>query len=140
MYLRFATFRTDPDALRPQGVFQRTYALLDGGELHPEEVRILRAALGYFEHDMAVPRVHQPRAVFWFKAECAMCTHHGWLLANALKASGVPVVPLRTVKPGLVVYEDDCQIAAVPYRDTFRSPARRGPRRTVPRSCYVRRE
>ena len=129
MYLRFATFRIDPDAHRPQGVFLRAYALLRSDELQLEERRRLREALTYFENDLDVPSLLERRAVFWFKAECTRCTHHAWGLANALKASGVPVLPVRTVKPGLVVYEDACQIAAVPFRDTFRSRAR-PPRRS----------
>ena len=131
MYLRFATFRIDPDAHRPQGVFQRAYALLAADELHLEERRRLLRALRYFEHDLPLPYLWEQRAVFWFKAECARCTHHAWDLANALKASGVPVMPVRTLKPGLVVYEDACQIAAIPFRDTFRSrshPPRRARR------------
>lgn len=127
MYLRFATFRIDPDACRPQGVFVRTYALLATDALRAEERRRLREALAYFEHDLAVPTVWESRAVFWFKAECARCTHQAWALVNALKAVGVPVVPVRTKKPGLVVYEDDCQVAAVPYRDTFRARCRSRP-------------
>lgn len=27
---------------------------------------------------------------------------------------------VRTGRPGVVVYEDDAQVAAVPFRDTFR--------------------
>ncbi len=125
MYLRFATHRIDPNAQQPQGVFQRAYALLEGDELHGEDARGLRVALEYFESDMAVPWIRQPRAVFWFKAECALCTHHAWVLATFLNLSGVPVHPVRTLKPGHIVYEDDCQIAAVPYRDTFERRSRR---------------
>jgi hypothetical protein len=33
---------------------------------------------------------------------------------------------VRTRRPGFVVYEDDVQVAAVPFRDTFaRGPVRR---------------
>jgi hypothetical protein len=31
----------------------------------------------------------------------------------------VPTVALRTRKPGRIVYEDDFQVAAIPFRDTF---------------------
>ena len=143
MYLRFATFRIDPDAHRPQGVFLRAYALLGSNELQAEERRRLREALTYFENDLTVPCVGERRAVFWFKAECARCTHHAWGLANALKASGVPVLPVRTVKPGLVVYEDACQVAAIPFRDTFRSrthPPRRRAGRGRRGRCAAGRE
>ena len=142
MYLRFATFRIDPDAHRPQGIFLRAYVLLASDGLYTRERRRLRESLTYFEHDLDVPRVWERRAVFWFKAECALCTHHAWALVNALKASGVPVQPVRTTNPGLVIYEDGCQIAAIPYRDTFRSrshPPCRARRRTRgrKRSCLA---
>jgi hypothetical protein len=33
---------------------------------------------------------------------------------------------VRTARPGFVVYEDDVQVAAVPFKDTFRrGPVRR---------------
>lgn len=33
---------------------------------------------------------------------------------------------VRTARPGFVVYEDEVQVAAVPFRDTFaREPGRR---------------
>ena len=119
MYLRFATFRIDPDAQREQGIFQASYDLIDGGDLHPAESTSLKGALEYFERDLAVPSVYEPRAVFWFKCQCRTCTRHGWLLARALEMAGLHVVPVLTRKPGLVVYEDGCQIAADPFRDTF---------------------
>lgn len=137
MYLRFATFRIDPDAQREQGIFQASYDLIQGGELHPAEIERLHSALAYFNEDLDVPDVEEPRAVFWFKCACRGCTRHGWLLADALEAAGLHVVPVLTRKPGLVVYEDGCQVAAIPYRDTFvarRLPAPRrrrpGPRRS----------
>jgi len=32
----------------------------------------------------------------------------------------VPTFVVRTKRPGFVVYQDDIQVAAVPFRDTFR--------------------
>ena len=132
MYLRFATFRIDPHARQEQGIFQASYDLIDGGELHPTEIHRLRVALRYFVLDLEVPEDVDPSAVFWFKCSCRACTRHGWLLANALEATGLHVVPILTRKPGLIVYEDKCQVAAVPFRDTFVARRLPTPRRRRP--------
>jgi hypothetical protein len=43
-------------------------------------------------------------------------------LASPLHHKGITVEELRTTKPGYVVYEDDFQIAAMPFNnETFES-------------------
>ena len=40
-------------------------------------------------------------------------------IVDFVEGEGVPVRIYRTRRPGIVVYVDDFQIAAVPWRDTF---------------------
>ena len=42
-----------------------------------------------------------------------------WTFVHLTERHGVPVSIYRTRRPGIVVYSDDYQIAAVPWRDTF---------------------
>ena len=41
-------------------------------------------------------------------------------IAGLLGSVGVPVQELRTTRPGYILYEDDFQIVALPFRDTPR--------------------
>jgi hypothetical protein len=40
--------------------------------------------------------------------------------AGLLDGAGVPVLELRTTRPGYILYEDDFQVVALPFRDTPR--------------------
>jgi hypothetical protein len=59
------------------------------------------------------------RAVCWFRAEAREAISRMWRLVDLVEGEGVPVRVYRTRRPGVVVYADDLQIAAVPWRDTF---------------------
>jgi hypothetical protein len=60
--------------------------------------------------------VANPGARSWFKASAAeLLTITGDYLA-LLDRYSVPWVELRTASPGRIVYEDDVQVVAVPYR------------------------
>ncbi len=41
-------------------------------------------------------------------------------LVGLLEHKGIPVTELRTDKPGYILYEDECQVVAMPFeRETF---------------------
>ncbi len=42
-----------------------------------------------------------------------------WRLVCLVEHEGIPVRVYRTRRPGIVVYSDNLQVAAVPWRDTF---------------------
>ncbi len=42
-----------------------------------------------------------------------------WNLAGVLKELDYEVRILKTARPGYVLYEDDDQVGAIPFRDTF---------------------
>jgi hypothetical protein len=48
-----------------------------------------------------------------------------WKLAEAVKKLGIAAAIIKTRRPGYVLYEDDYQVAAIPFRDTFRGSNRR---------------
>jgi len=62
-------------------------------------------------------RTAHSSAICWFKD-----TAHGYIdrmrrLAALLDASGVHTRMITTRRPGCIVYEDEHQVAAVPFRD-----------------------
>ena len=70
MFLRFVNTRIDEDSHKPQGVFVATYALLDSGELDPDEWKRAREILVWFNRHLPHPpkKFTTGRAIFWFRS------------------------------------------------------------------------
>jgi hypothetical protein len=130
MYLRIVTTQKDPDSHQNTGVFQRAYDLYDlceSGGLDLEEVSELKASLLWFELNLPTPdrsKLHT-RAIFWFKPDAGAVICRVWKLAEAVKHQGIAATIIKTSRPGYILYEDDYQVAAIPFRDTFRACKRR---------------
>ena len=65
------------------------------------------------------------RAIFWFKADASALVSRVWKLAQELKKQGLAPAITKTRRPGYFLYEDDFQVAAIPFRDTFQTCKRR---------------
>src|SRR4051812_25854885 len=117
MYLRFATPREDKDSHQSLGVFQAAYDLLHGGDLAPDATERLKESLGWFETYLPIPdrSILKERAIFWFRAEAetADLVRRVWGLANLLSRYATRAELIRTTRPGFILYEDSCQVAAV---------------------------
>ena len=60
------------------------------------------------------------RALCWFRPEAREAISRAWQMAKLGRGrAGIPVRVYRKARPGTVVYEDDFQVAAVPWRMTF---------------------
>ncbi len=121
MYIRLVTSQTDPDSHVEAGVFQFAYALAKGGSLEIYEERHLKEILVWFEKNLPLPdrsRLDE-RAIFWFKGGADECARRIWDLAGIVEGHGLATELVKTTRPGYVVYEDDYQVAAIPFRDTF---------------------
>lgn len=126
MFLRFVTSYRDPDSHRAQGPFVAAYALRDRGELDEHERAWFQEVVGWFDRHLKGPRggvwrvrsqAERDLVIFWFKAGahehvqrmrdvCTMLGHHG-----------VPTRLIRSASPGRIVYEDEHQVGAIPFRD-----------------------
>ena len=65
------------------------------------------------------------RAIFWFKADAGEVASRVWELAKIVTRRGVGAEIVKTSRPGYIVYEDNLQVAAIPFRDTFRGGSKR---------------
>ena len=66
MYLRFVTTRIDEDSHKPQGVFVAAYALMDSGELPPDERKRVREILDWFKENLPTPPKRRSKLVGLF--------------------------------------------------------------------------
>lgn len=121
MYIRFAIDQLDWRSTRPRGVFAAAYALLESRSLSRANERILREILNWFSQNLPVPqKFDTDGAIFWFKSDARECTRKAWELVLALRRHSLEVDMLRTRRPGYVIYEDELQVGAIPFRDTLR--------------------
>jgi hypothetical protein len=118
--IRFSTLATDSDSGRAGGVLVAAHTLRDDGDLSLQEHEDLRIALAWFNDHLPVPRaLRDPahrRAISWFKPAADEAIRRMWQLKTLLDLHGHHVDVLRTSDPGTVVYQDDWQVIAKPYK------------------------
>ncbi|MCP5069631.1 MAG: hypothetical protein GY946_23940 [bacterium] len=119
MFVRLTILRTNSESLQPQGLFGPAYALRRSGDCPAGLEHWLDDTLGWLEDHLYSPYVSQSRAVFWLRDDWQILVEQLWSLAVVLREAGENVQLVTTRRPGYVVYEDECQIAAVPFRDTY---------------------
>lgn len=114
-YLRFAIGERDPYSDRRQGIFHASYHLRQA----LAEDDAVRAAiddeLAWFGDHLAVPDIDRDGAIFFFKAGATECTRRIWNLAHLLRSQGLTVEMQVVENPGRIVYQDEDQVAAVPW-------------------------
>ncbi len=127
MYLRFVCSRIDEDSHRRLGVFQAAFQLLKSDQVIEAADRAdLRAVLNWYEEHLDEPgRLSRsrkpnaaPNAISWYRQTAHDHIQRMHRLCAVLEKYGIATEILRTDRPGMIVFEDDCQIAAVPFRDT----------------------
>jgi hypothetical protein len=115
-YLRFAVGHIHEDSHQQLGVFQAAYQLRNGGGCGSDAGAMLNPLLRWFGENLHAPEV-TCRAIFWFKSDAAPCIGRIWEMIHVLTSHDHGVWMMRSDAPGRIVYEDDFQVAAVPYRD-----------------------
>lgn len=126
MYVRFVVHRRDKHSGRRLGVFQALYGLRNAGHLSEAEEAAFTALARWFNEQLPEPsRLARSRnsraknvAISWFKESATEHIQRMRDLVALLEAHGVAVEAIHTDRPGYIVYEDEHQIAAEPFRDT----------------------
>jgi hypothetical protein len=126
MFIRFVVPVRDDCSHCLTGVFQAADGLRYRGLLGEDERQRFEQTRRWFNRNLPVPtrfsrsrRPHAcPKAVCWFKGDAAVFLGRVRELAALLERHGISTEVLRTQRPGYVVYEDEYQVAAVPFRDT----------------------
>jgi hypothetical protein len=125
MFIRFASLRVDRDSGRELGVFHSAGVLKRSGHLSEVEVETLDELMRIYNDKLEVPDCYSDctlrwkrkyEAICWFKTQSREFISHMWTVAKFLKSHGMPMRLLRTALPGRVLYEDEHQVAAVPFR------------------------
>jgi hypothetical protein len=128
MYVRFAISERDENSDQGRGVFNAIYDLEERGELEQHELAWFAEVEKWLDAHRRVPtkltrsrrRSARNRAICWLKMAAVDHVSRMREAATMLEHHGVPVLELRTERPGYIVYEDEYQVAAIPFeRETF---------------------
>lgn len=128
MYVRFVVAEIDENSGCERGIFQAMYRLWRRGALAPHEETWWSELRGWLNVDLDEPtrfsRSRRPganeAAISWFKASAAGHIARAREVVQLLEQHNVQTRMLTTDRPGYVVYEDDFQIVAEPFRSELR--------------------
>jgi hypothetical protein len=129
--LRFVLARSHPDTGVEEGVFSAAYELQGGTLVSASDRESLEALLSWFKANLAVPeRFNSTRSKGYYRRKTAGVS---WLksaavehlakmreMVDILERNGIQVSQITTDRPGYVVFEDDRQIVAEPFRENRR--------------------
>ena len=126
MYLRFVPETEDPDSEYVWSVFGVLGHLLETGTLSDYERQRLGELDEWFNTNLKEPtRLARSRrydaekkAICWFKSNAYECINNLREIVSILDNHDLPIRMIKSSKPGYIVYEDEYQIAAVPYHGT----------------------
>jgi hypothetical protein len=119
-YVRFVIDRKDEDSHVEQGIFQavaraREWQTVTGSDAH--QLSDLEA---WFSKNLEKPtsfgRNKLRLGICWFKTDAAEHISRIWEMVHILERNGIYVKKIRTDKPGNVIYEDEWQLVAEPFR------------------------
>ena len=119
-YVRFAVFYKDEDSHVGQGVFQAMARALEWNSITGLDAEELREIGRWFSENLEKPasfgRDNRRLAICWFKTGAQEHIARILEMVRILERNGVLVRKIKTDKPGYVVYEDEWQLVAEPFR------------------------
>jgi len=125
--LRFVLPLSHPDTGIEEGIFGAAYDLCDGDLISIADRQSLEGLLSWFGANLATPRRFNSSkskgyyrrttwGISWFKANAVEHLAKMRALVAILEENGYQVSQITTDRPGYVVFEDDHQVVAEPFR------------------------
>jgi hypothetical protein len=125
MFIRFITSYLDADGDIQTGVFQAAAYLRKHSQTRIEDVDILEEYRGWFNQYLDAPdqftkrKTHQNSgtALGWYRDTASDHIANMYELAKICEPYGIIFEIVKRADPGYIVYEDEYQVAAIPYRE-----------------------
>jgi hypothetical protein len=119
-YVRFVIGRKDEDSHVEQGIFQAAAQALEWRTITGSDADALNELRAWFSENLEKPtsfgRGNLSRGICWFRTDANEHVSRMWEMVRILERNGIFVKKIRTDRPGYVVYEDELQIVAEPFR------------------------
>ena len=128
-YLRFVLIAKHPDSGLNEGLFRLAYKLIKDPDFDVTDRPVLQEVMGWFDQHLLVPsRFNRSsskgyfrratRGISWFRDTSGECIARMFALKRILEEHGHTVTLIREERIGYVVYEDEHQVVAEPFKDT----------------------
>lgn len=119
-YVRFVIGRKDEQSHVEQGIFQAAARALEWRIITGPDADELTELRWWFHDNLERPtsfgRDRLRRGICWFKTGATEHISRIWEMVRILERNGIYIKKIRTDKPGYVVYEDEWQLVAEPFR------------------------
>jgi hypothetical protein len=119
-YVRFVIGRKDEESHVEQGIFQAVALAVEWGTIAGSDADELDELRKWFNENLEKPtsfgRATVRRGICWFKTCSVEHIARIWEMVRILERNGIYVKKIRTDRPGYLVYEDEWQIVAEPFR------------------------
>jgi hypothetical protein len=119
-YIRFVIDRKDEDSHVEQGIFQAVTRALEWHSITGCDAEQLNELGTWFGKNLEKPtsfgRDTLRLGICWFKTDATEHISRIWEMVQILERNGVYVKKIRTDRPGYVIYEDEWQLVAEPFR------------------------
>jgi hypothetical protein len=119
-YIRFVVGHKDEDSHVERGVFQAAALALEWGQITGGDADELYDVKAWFNENLEKPasfgRGKHSLGICWFKLNAEEHISRIWKMVRILERNGIYVKKVKTNKPGYMVYEDEWQIVAEPFR------------------------
>jgi len=119
-YVRFVIGRKDEDSQVEQGVFQAAAQALEWQSITGSDADELNEVRAWFSKNLERPtsfgRDKLRLGICWFKTGSTEHISRIWEMVNILERNGIYVKKIRTDRPGYVIYDDEWQLVAEPFR------------------------
>jgi hypothetical protein len=119
-YVRFVIGREDEDSHSEQGVFQAVAQALEWQQVTDSDAEQLNSLQAWFSENLDKPtsfgRDKLRLGICWFKTGATEHISRIWQRVQVLERNGIYVKKIRTDKPGYLIYEDEWQLVAEPFR------------------------
>lgn len=124
-YIRFIIGRKDDESHVELGIFQAVARALEWHDIIGSDAAHLGELREWFNTNLEKPtsfgRDKLRLGICWFKTHATEHVSRIWEMVQILERNGIYVQKIKTEKPGYVVYEDEWQLVAEPFREgTFR--------------------
>jgi hypothetical protein len=125
-YVRFVTAPIDKRSGRRGGILQAAGELERSKKLHDFELQELLTLCKWFNENLNQPDRFSwssksnaaEKAISWFKSSATKYVSRMHALCRVLNEHGIHTEMIKTARPGYIVYEDDHQVAAIPFAET----------------------
>lgn len=119
-YVRFVIGRKDDNSHVEQGIFQAAGQALEWHDIRGSDAAELKELQAWFSENLEKPtsfgRDRLRLGIWWFKTGSTQHISRIWEMVRILERNGIYVKKIRTDKPGYVIYEDEWQLVAKPFR------------------------